>query len=181
MVNVTSQRASRPAAKNRRAHSPLTSVLQPLRLRARDTFAVCVDMKTAFNPITPPRPIRLLTSAVLGGKVIWGAHLNPNPKPACFARAYLLSPRGTRSLSRVRACHGAFRVASPDATSTSVVPGKIQSPLWVLRGRITVGASPRLPCFLRERDPLPAQFGRGIPTNPTKQGTARQCRRCSLS
>ena len=79
------------------------------------------------------------------------SHLNPNPKPACFARAYLLLPRGTRSPLRVRACHGAFYVASSDATVTSVVPGKIHSPLWVLRGRITVGARPRLSCFLRER------------------------------
>ena len=89
---------------------------QPLRRRALSTFARPVD-DTALKPIYPPLPIYPLTPDVLGGKAIRGniSHLNPNPKPACFARAYFLLPRGTRSPSRVRACHGAFCVASPDA------------------------------------------------------------------
>ncbi len=127
---------------------------QPRRLRAVSPFARPVD-DTAPNIIrfTPPRPICPLTRDVIGRKAIRGiSHLNPNPKSACFARAYFLLPRGTRSPSRARYCHGAFYVASPDATVTSVVPGKIHSPLGVLRGRITVGARPRLSCFLRKRN-----------------------------
>ena len=126
----------------------LHPMLPPRRLRAVSPFARPVD-DTALNIIrfTPPRPKCPLTSDVLGGKASWGDYLNSNPKPACFARAYVLLPRGTRSPSRVCACHGAFCVASPDATVTSVVPGKILSPFWVLRGKITVGSRPRLSCF----------------------------------
>ena len=111
MVNVTSQRASRPAATLSRAHSPLTSVLQPLRPRARDTFAVCVDMTTAFNPIYPPLSKRLLTSDILGRKASWGnlsSESQPKTRVLCtrlfsFASWHALafaSPRLPRGFSR---------------------------------------------------------------------------------
>ena len=153
---------------------------QPPRPRARDTFSCVVD-DTALNmmPFTPPLTIQPLTPATLDRNAIREGILthnsNTTEKGALAKRAPHIAPWQHRALVK-RACHGAFRVAtSPAATakSTSIVPGKTLSPLGILRGRITVGARPRLPWFLRGRSPLPTRPGRGI---PTKQRTARQDR-----
>ena len=155
MLDVNPQPAFLSADAHICPNNAIEATRQPPRLRVLSTFARLFD-ETAL-PVTrfsPPLPIRPLTPAALGWKVNWGdiSALNSTPKPACSARAHFPLPRGTHSPSRARACHGAFCVALSAATpnSTSIVPGKIHSPLGISRGRITVGARPRLPCFLRD-------------------------------
>ena len=116
---------------------------RPPWLRARAPFVSSVDetcRTTVIDTVYPPLAIQPLTLDRLGWNALRGNSptLNLIPKPARVSHADVISPR---------ACHGAFRVASPDATGTNSVPGKIHSPLGVLRGRITVGTRPRLPVF----------------------------------
>ena len=143
---------------------------QPLRPRACDTFACVVD-DTALNvmPFTPPPTTQSLTFVTLGRKAIRGDILthnsNTTEKGALAKRAHHIAS-WQRAHSQKRACHGAFRVAPhPAATlkSTSIVPGKTLSPLGILRGRITVGARPRLPWFLRDTRRLLHRCERDIP------------------
>ena len=148
-MNVNSQRAFIPAAMLRRAHSPLTSVLQPPWLRVRDTFSVCVAVPAAVNRFTPPLTKFPLTSDVLGGKAIRGniSHSESQPKTRVlctrvfsFASWHALafaSPRLPRGFSRCIARCDAYQRCS----------GEHSLPTRVLRGRIAVGARPRLPCF----------------------------------
>ena len=150
--------------------TPATRAQQPPRPRARDTFSCVVD-DTALNvmPFTPPHTIQSLTPVTLGRNAIRGETLthnsNTTEKGALAKRAHHIAS-WQRAHSHKRACHGAFRVAPhPAATakSTSVVLGKILSPLRVFRGRITVGARPRLPWFLRDMRRLLHRCERDIP------------------
>ena len=82
MPNVNHQRSSRPAATLSRAHIAifgrylrvLSSVEQPPRLRAQDTFALSVDSTSLkmIPTVYPPLHIQPLTPAVLGRKANWG-------------------------------------------------------------------------------------------------------------
>ena len=137
--------------------TPATRAQQPPRPRACDTFSCVVD-DTALNvmPFTPPPTTQPLTPVTLDRNAIRGESLthnsNTTEKGALAKRAHHIAS-WQRAHSQKRACHGAFRVAPhPAATpkSTSIVPGKTLSPLGILRGRITVGARPRLPWFLRD-------------------------------
>ena len=171
-MNVTSQRAFRPAAMLRRAHSPLTSVLRPPWLRVRDTFAICVAVPAAINRFTPPLPICPLTPDVLGGKAIRGnisSESQPKTRVPCtrvfsFASWHALafaSPRLPRGFSRCITRCNAYQRCS----------GENSLPTRVLRGRITVGARPRLPCFSPRT--LPSSFSiRKRHSNETRDSAA---------
>ena len=136
-MNVIPQRASRPAAMLRRAHSPLTSVLQPRRLRVRDTFSVCVDIPAAVNRFTPPLHKCPLTLDVLGGKAIRGniSHSETQPKTRVlctrvfsFASWHALafaSPRLPRGFLRcIARCNAYQRCSGEHSLPTRDIKGQ---------------------------------------------------------
>lgn len=100
MTNVNHRSAFIPAEMLIRAHSTVTTVLQPPWLRARGTFFCVVD-NTALNVIrfTPPLAKQPLTSVTLGVKASWGDISAPRPGqniPVLNASPMKYRPRSPR-------------------------------------------------------------------------------------
>ena len=139
-----------------RPNNAIAATRQPPRLRTPSMFARPLDT-TVLNIIrfTPPLPICPLTPDVLGGKAIRGnisSESQPKTRVPCtrvfsFASWHALafaSPRLPRGFSRCITRCNAYQRCS----------GENSLPTRVLRGRITVGARPRLPCFSPRHAPF---------------------------
>ena len=173
-------------------HDSLLAMRRPSWLRAMSAFTRSVDTTAPALEITPPpyytavNPCPLSAGNATGGGKICvptAGHSTPalistsmnmrahSPRATRFSREPIAPwPPLAAALARPqrRAPKELFRVALPlfirgRPGPTSVVPGKILSPIRVFRGRITVGARPRLPWFLRRTRRLLPRCEKDIP------------------
>ena len=172
-------------------HDSLLAMRRPPWLRAMSAFTRPVDTTAPALEITPPpyytavNPCHSRQERARGredlcphsGALHSGSDSHSNEHARTFPARHTVLTRTDSSLASPRACasaltpespQGAFRVALPLSIRgrpepTSVVPGKILSPIRVFRGRITVGARPRLPWFLRRTRRLLPRCEKDIP------------------
>ena len=198
---MTFDSASISADTVRHLHHGMTATRQPPRLRVMSAFARPVDLVNLVDPVEiatlttiyPPLTKQPLISCRARQKRAWGREescphrgiIHPgsdshNNEYACiFPARKPVRARTDSSLATAHPhgepprgflrCTTLFIHGSPEPNS--VVPGKIHSPLGILRGRITVGARPRLSCFSPRRRAF-STVVRRIPRHP-KHDAAR--------